>query len=175
MISEIGKGSRITISLPWQEFHNKINDKIQEDSQGSYLVTSPKLTGQSPLILLVDDHKDNAINDFLQFKGYQIINAYNGIEALEQVRKELPELILMDIQMPYLDGLEVIRQLRADSQLAHIPIIAITALARPEDKKRCLEAGANDYLSKPLSLKQLVSTIELQRTYSNCALLNQVI
>jgi PAS domain S-box-containing protein len=173
LVSEVNKGSRITITLPWQELDSyQKPEKVAEDIQINYTV---KPTGQSPLILVVDDNKDSVmtISDFLQFKGYQVMSAYNGIEAIEQARKKLPELILMDIQMPHLDGLETIQQFRADSQLAHIPIIAITALARPEDKKRCLEAGANNYLSKPLNLKQLMSTIESQRAHSNRSLLNQ--
>jgi CheY-like chemotaxis protein len=68
----------------------------------------------------------------------------------------------MDIQMPVMDGLEATRHIRADADLADIPIIALTALAMPGDRKRCLEAGADEYLSKPVSLKGLVETMEAQ-------------
>jgi CheY-like chemotaxis protein len=74
--------------------------------------------------------------------------------------EERPALILMDIQMPALDGLEATRRLRAHTDLANTPIIALTALAMPGDRERCLAAGVNDYLSKPLSLKQLLNLIE---------------
>lgn len=70
-----------------------------------------------------------------------------------------PNLILMDIQMPEVDGIEAIHQIRLDPDLTKIPIIALTALAMPKDRERCLAAGANDYLSKPVKLKQLSTTI----------------
>ena len=73
-----------------------------------------------------------------------------------------PDLILMDIQMPEMDGLEAMRHLRADSKLSAIPIIVLTALAMPGDKARCMAAGANDYITKPVSLKSLVKAIESQ-------------
>ena len=73
----------------------------------------------------------------------------------------LPDLVLMDIQMPEMDGLQAIKRLRADETTAVLPIIALTALAMPGDRERCLAAGADAYLSKPLSLKALLAVIEM--------------
>jgi CheY-like chemotaxis protein len=97
---------------------------------------------------------------YLANRGYRVSLARNGVEAIERARQELPALILMDIQMPRMDGLEAMRHIRAEAHLGAIPIIALTALAMPGDRERCLAAGANDYLSKPVSLKGLVGIIE---------------
>ncbi|MBK9050793.1 MAG: response regulator [Chloroflexi bacterium] len=75
----------------------------------------------------------------------------------------LPDVILMDIQMPHTDGLQVIQRLRQETRTATIPIIALTALAMPGDRERCLAAGANEYLSKPVVLRQLIATVEAIR------------
>jgi CheY-like chemotaxis protein len=112
--------------------------------------------------LLAEDQEANTtmIVDFLVMQGYEIIQAKNGQEALEMTKDRHPNLILMDIQMPIMDGLEATRQIRDIPEIASTPVIALTALAMPNDRKRCLEAGANDYLSKPVKLKQLLLTIQ---------------
>ncbi len=99
-----------------------------------------------------------------------MVVARNGEEAIQRVLDDRPDLVLMDIQMPGLDGLEAIRRIRAlgrdeagSEDWARVPIIALTALAMPGDQERCLAAGANDYLSKPVDLKELVQTIEKHR------------
>jgi CheY-like chemotaxis protein len=117
---------------------------------------------RSAVILLAEDNEANIglLTDYLEGEGYHVVVARNGVEAVDRAREERPALILMDIQMPELNGLEAIRQIRAEPQLIDTPIIALTALAMPEDRERCLAAGANDYLSKPVSLKKLIVTIE---------------
>jgi CheY-like chemotaxis protein len=113
-------------------------------------------------ILLVDDQEVNlkAFTGFLEKKGYDIVIAKDGFEAIQRARAHKPDLILMDVQMPGMDGLEATRQLRTEKDFSHTPIIALTALAMSGDRERCLEAGATDYLSKPVSLKELHRVIQ---------------
>lgn len=111
----------------------------------------------SPLILLAEDNEANimTISSYLEAKAYRVIIAKNGVEAISIAKAEHPDLILMDIQMPVMDGLEAIAQIRLDPSLIEIPIVALTALAMEGDRDRCLAAGANEYISKPIRLKQL--------------------
>ena len=114
-----------------------------------------------PSILLAEDNKANVqtIGDYLEDKGYTMHYATNGLVAVKSAREILPALILMDIQMPVMDGLAAIREIRADPAIKDIPIVALTALVMPGDRERCLAAGATDYMSKPVSLKELVALI----------------
>ena len=123
------------------------------------LTGPPAATG--PLILLAEDNETNiqTIGDYLMDHGFRMLVARNGIEAIHQVRAEKPSLVLMDIQMPVMDGLEAIRNIRTDSAQARMPIIALTALAMPGDRERCLDAGADDYFSKPVILHDLALRI----------------
>jgi CheY-like chemotaxis protein len=161
-----GKGSRFTVSLPWREA-----TEVDEPSAEQRVIpgrptesTEVPPTDQGPLILLAEDHESNieTIADYLQAKGYRLTVARDGVEAIERTRQERPDLILMDIQMPHMDGLEAIRRLRTEEGQTEVPIIALTALAMPGDCERCLEAGASEYLSKPVSMRQLVRTIQAQ-------------
>ncbi len=113
-------------------------------------------------ILLAEDNELNIdiMSDYLEAKGYWVTLARNGREALDRAREERPALILMDIQMPGMDGLEATRQIRADEDSRGIPIIAVTGLAMPGNRERCLAAGANEYMSKPVSLKELLKQME---------------
>ncbi len=123
-----------------------------------------------PLILLAEDHEANInlFSSYLITKGFNLILARNGLEAVARTQVDKPDLILMDIQMPQMSGLDAIRKIREDEDTAvsQIPIIAVTALAMPGDKEACLEAGADDYLSKPISLRRLVDTIQTQLALS---------
>jgi CheY-like chemotaxis protein len=118
-------------------------------------------------ILLVEDNEDNVLTvaDYLAYKHFEVLVARNGRECLEMAAAAQPDAILMDIQMPEMDGLEAIRRLRQMPGLTRTPIIALTAMAMAGDRERCLAAGADSYMSKPISLRELTSTIEthLQR------------
>jgi CheY-like chemotaxis protein len=102
----------------------------------------------------------NTIKSYLTAKGYRSIVANDGQVAIDLTQQHHPDLILMDIQMPGMDGLEAIAKIRQQAQLVSIPIIALTALAMDGDREKCLKAGANDYLTKPVKLKQLHTTIQ---------------
>lgn len=112
-------------------------------------------------ILMVEDNEANilAIGEYLEDKGFEVVVARNGRGALEVIETVRPHVVLMDIQMPDMDGLEATRRVRQLPGFAETPIIAVTALAMPGDRERCLAAGANDYIAKPVSLKYLVEVI----------------
>ncbi|MDY6993707.1 MAG: response regulator, partial [Pseudomonadota bacterium] len=158
--SQLGEGSRFTVTLPWQK---QLETQLTpEEMQTADESSNATLDAQSPLILLADDNEASmkTYADFLKHLGYRVSMAADGLEAVTQAQQEPPALILMDVQMPRLDGLEATRRIRRQPQLKHIPIIALTALAMPGDKERCLDAGVNDYLSKPVSMRQLGKTVE---------------
>jgi PAS domain S-box-containing protein len=159
--SEEGKGSTFTVSLPWQE-----SDKILSIREDDYVITQKDINVRhaDAVVLVAEDNEINivAIQSGLTRYGYNVIVTRNGGEAIDRAHEIKPAIILMDIQMPGMDGLEATQKIRADTdeQLAKTPIIALTALAMPGDKKRCLDAGVNVYLTKPVKMKQLVAEIE---------------
>jgi PAS domain S-box-containing protein len=117
-----------------------------------------------PLVLLADDNEVilETVADFLETRGCRVVATRSGFELLERAPELHPDVILVDIQMPGMDGLETMRRLRAhhDPLIASVPIVAITALAMTGDREKCLEAGANEYISKPIILTQLAKTID---------------
>lgn len=117
---------------------------------------------QTKSILLVEDHQPAriAVADYLVNKGFRVLTASNGAESIELCRFGMPRVILMDVQMPHMDGLEATRIIRQLSGGAGVKIIAFTALAMQDDQKRCLTAGADAYLSKPFRFSELVELIE---------------
>jgi CheY-like chemotaxis protein len=119
------------------------------------------------LILIAEDNEDSidTLLDYLPTRGYRLDIVHDGQEAVARAQQESPDLILMDIQMPGLNGLEAIRQLRNEPDLAGIPIIALTALAMPGDRERCFRAGASDYISKPYSVKGLIDVIQTHKGF----------
>ncbi|BCL35454.1 PAS domain-containing protein [Nostoc sp. MS1] len=139
-------------------------DRLQSPENTNSLavpvVAKPAL--KAPVILLAEDNQANVdtISGYLESRGYDLIFAENGQQAIDFAKQKFPNLIIMDIQMPGMNGLEAIRSLRNDPQFVNVPIIALTALAMPSDRAACLAAGANEYLTKPIKLKQLVLTIQ---------------
>ena len=114
-------------------------------------------------ILVVDDSPTRLTDlvEMVENQGHEAVTASNGMEGIEQARAQKPDLILMDVMMPGMDGLEATRRIRADPRFRNLPIIAITAKAMKDDQARCLSAGASDYLAKPVDLDRLYSLLRV--------------
>jgi PAS domain S-box-containing protein len=180
--SELNEGSCFTVRLPY--ICQSLNTEETSSTHPSDILTeqtkkidlSENLPDRSsvnayesttinlplPLILIAEDNEANIItvSSYLEAKDYRVVIAKNGSEAIAITKSDRPDLILMDIQMPVMDGLEAIAQIRLDPSLANIPIIALTALTMEGDRDRCLAIGANEYISKPIKLKQLILVIQ---------------
>ncbi len=113
------------------------------------------------LILIVEDEPKNLtlLRDLLQVSGYSTIEATDGKQGVELAKAKKPDLILMDVQMPVMDGLEATRILKADAVTRNIPVLALTSYAMSGDKERILKAGCNGYIAKPLDIKELLKTV----------------
>jgi two-component system, cell cycle response regulator DivK len=113
-------------------------------------------------ILLVEDNEMNLdmLSRRLERKGFQVVIATNGQQGVELALSELPDIILMDMSLPVLDGWQATRQIRTVHETEAIPIIALTAHAVSGDREKCLEAGANEYETKPVKFEQLMAKIE---------------
>jgi two-component system cell cycle response regulator DivK len=115
----------------------------------------------SKRILVVEDQEDNRqiVRDLLTITDYEVTEAENGEEALASVAKQRPDLILMDIQLPIMDGYEATRRLKADPALRAIPIIAVTSYALSGDEEKARAAGCDDFVPKPFSPRELLAKI----------------
>lgn len=112
-------------------------------------------------VLVIEDNRDNRtlITDVLQSLDYEVLQAVDGESGVELARRERPDIILMDLSLPKLDGWAATSILKADSNLRSIPIIALTAHAMVGDRERALAAGCNDYISKPINLQLLADKL----------------
>jgi two-component system, cell cycle response regulator DivK len=115
-------------------------------------------------ILIAEDHVDNRdmLTRRLQRRGYQVFTAVNGADALEQAQRCAPDLILMDVSMPVMSGIEATRALRAMPKLAAVKIVALTAHAMESARRECLDAGCDDFATKPVDFAGLIALIEKQ-------------
>ena len=115
-------------------------------------------------ILCVEDNAVNMllISRIIEAEGYELIKAEDGNVALSLLENLVPDLILLDINLPGINGLELARRFKADDKIAHVPLIATTAQVLSGDRERCLEAGCDDYIPKPLDIRKLR---ELMRSY----------
>ena len=167
------QGSRFCVVLPWlprptaaplapqAQPTNHVAPPIPPTIAPVAQVERTTTDSQQRQILLVEDNQTNidVVQDYLIVKGYTVAVAYDGSDALRHVQANPPHAIIMDIQMPGMDGLEAIRRIRTELNLRKVPIIALTALAMPGDRERCITAGANAYLTKPINLRLLVTTL----------------
>ena len=138
----------------------EIKEESETTSEESSATSCDRQAGGRPTVLLAEDNAENILTftEYLEANGLDIIVASNGKQAIEMALSEQPELILMDVQMPVMDGLEAISEIRKDERIRDIPIIALTAMAMPGDRDRCIDVGATDYLAKPVRLSELLST-----------------
>ena len=164
LVSELGKGSRFTITLPWTRHHQmwRLESLDADETSRSDLDEEPlpQSRGNHHILLIDDDERGSAvIGDYLQRCGYRVTHVVSGEEGLALARHEPPDIVIVDLRLRSLDGLDVIRRLRTDVAASTLPIIALTALAMPGDRERSLEAGADVYLSKPVRLRRLAEEI----------------
>lgn len=125
----------------------------------------PRALGEDkdmPRILLVEDNEMNRdmLSRRLARKGYEVVIAVDGQEGVEKTERESPDLVLMDMSLPVLDGWEATRRLKASDQTKHIPIIALTAHAMSGDREKTLDAGCDDYDTKPIEMPRLLQKID---------------
>jgi PAS domain S-box-containing protein len=151
--SKIGQGCKFTISLPIVVQQ----ESAEKEREAGRLAPRETPTAEPSQLLLVEDRQDNAtlLRDILKHWGYKVHHVDSGEDALEWLSSHNPDLILMDLQLPGKNGLEVTRQIKAHPQWKAIPVIATTARAMMSDREQCFEAGMDGYLSKPFSGDQL--------------------
>ncbi|QHT71800.1 tetratricopeptide repeat protein [Rhodocytophaga rosea] len=167
--SEIGVGTQFTVRLPLTDCHAEVSSPAERGDEPLH-INHPKpmrdgklpATYQSiqkkslPLLLLVEDNME--VREFLREsfqEGFRVLEASNGVEGLDLGREHIPDLIITDRMMPHMDGIELCLQLKTDERTSHIPVIMLTAKASEESKLAGLETGADDYLAKPFSLREL--------------------
>jgi CheY-like chemotaxis protein len=169
-----GKGTRFVVTLPWRPEEQDVWDG---DTQPPFDINKGLLLPQASIssihpapspvlahstILLVEDNESTAmaIQDYLSSRGCTVLKARSGIDALQIALAVRPDIILMDIQMPDMDGIETTRRLRTYPHMQSVVIIALTALAMREDRERCMTAGMNDYMAKPVEFRKLAQLLE---------------
>jgi CheY-like chemotaxis protein len=148
------------VTLPWEPAL-ATDTELRMMSTGKFRAIKADVKDR-PIILLIEDTKEATamVTDYLQMAGYQVISARDALTGMDLAKRVHPDLILMDVQLPGMDGLDATRRLRADPDFRTLPIIALTALAMPGDRERCLAAGMSDYVTKPVSLKKLAKVID---------------
>ncbi|WP_187263922.1 response regulator [Pontibacter beigongshangensis] len=147
-----------------QLFLHKVNQKLPLGNEFKMKLHVPEQILQGRKILVVDDDVRNvySLSSLLELHGMETIVAYDGKEALQKLETETAvDMVLMDIMMPEMDGIEAIRHIRQNKQFKHMPIIALTAKAMKEDKEKCIKAGASDYIPKPIDTDKLLTLMRV--------------
>ena len=155
--SSVGKGSTFTITL--HDVHISLNEIPVNEEKDTYF---NNIKFEKAKVLVVDDIESNRylFKEILKTAGVEVITAENGFEAIETARDEIPDLIMMDNRMPVMDGIDATKAIRKISCLRDIPIIAISADAIEEDKEHFLNAGINDYMTKPININHFFSVLQ---------------
>jgi two-component system cell cycle response regulator DivK len=114
------------------------------------------------VILIIEDNENNMmlVRDLLEFKGYDILEATTGAEGVRLAVEHKPDLVLMDIQLPDIDGISALAQIRADPASREIPVLALSASVMPDDQQRIAASGFNAFITKPINVKSFVQTVE---------------
>jgi len=144
--------------------HRTVKDLPQQKKQTIANIYDKETLFKGKKILLVDDDMRNvfALSKVLKEKGLEIIKADNGITALKALdENQDADMVLMDIMMPEMDGYDCMKEIRKNKKFKKLPIIALTAKAMKEDRKKCIDAGANDYISKPVDIERLLSLMRI--------------
>ena len=120
------------------------------------------MTDKQPVVLVADDEEDIKVvlRMFLEAVGYEVVTAFDGLDALEQIKSTKPDVVLMDIMMPVIDGIEVVRQMKATPGIRDIPVVMLTAAAQSDMVERAIQAGAADYIVKPFEPEAVQRAIE---------------
>lgn len=160
--SEVGKGSRFAVCLRASDARSEDAESDSPTGTMARVTESHHPAFEERLVLVAEDDERAAtiLVDYLTSNHLRVASARNGLDTLTLAGQLHPNLILMDIQMPELDGLEAMRRIRSQPQLQAIPIIAMTALVMPGDRERCFSAGADDYISKPVSPRKLLALVQ---------------
>jgi two-component system cell cycle response regulator len=116
-----------------------------------------------PLVYVVDDNKITVklMRRYLEVNGYEVGEAYDGVECLEKVKERIPDVIVLDVMMPRLDGYETVKRLKSDSKTKEIPVVIVTALNDVSNQLKAVDSGADDFLSKPIEEKLLIAKVKL--------------
>ncbi len=159
--SEPGHGSRFTVFLPWVRREPEATGSHRRVEAPPALAESDGAGSGGLKVLLVEDNDTQRAlyAEALDGRGFLVESACNGEEALERAAAFRPDVVVMDVQMPGMDGLEATRRLRATPSRERTPVVALTALAMSGDRERCLEAGVDEYLAKPVSLEILAAAV----------------
>lgn len=172
--SSEGKGSTFTVLLPSEGIVKNADESPAQIAElqilsESILIESPDISSapfrghfKNKSILIADDDPRNiyALTALFEETGAHIFNAFNGFEVLEMISKNQIDLVLIDIMMPEMDGYETIRKIRLELKKNDLPVIAVTAKAMKEDKQKCIDAGADDYISKPINFNALLMMVQ---------------
>jgi CheY-like chemotaxis protein len=163
--SKPGGGSTFTVSLPLRQ------DVATSPPEADVAASTPAVEVQgNPRILVAEDSPTNIamLRAYFRSQTCQLVLARDGKEAIDRALAEIPDIIIMDVMMPRMDGLEAMKRLRADPRTAGVPVVCLTALAMSGDEERCLAAGADAFLCKPINFGVLATTINRLVATASC-------